>query len=525
LKDFGGRGGMTTQRFMYIDRSTLDHALAKVYGTAGHLLKIWFTLKHMGLESNGQPIEIDTSNSTPSLKRLFSYGAPDNRFYIPFAHTPRYLTMKHDAARSIIQTNIQRWARSGSVVTCDPTEFLDIYSGSGSKLFVATGRRYPFGLGTDESGFALENGTRVCIPITSFAVWYGRQTSIPNDQMPGRFLIEKMLHELHISQAESDLIFLDDSIEVTTQLTPLTDQDIFSACEPFINGDTQPIVHLFHEEFAHYARRIRGMVSALNLPTWMRTSPEEDVKELLARGTKAILLFGAPRTGKTRFIDAIVARNAHERCTIQIHDGWGYDHLIQGFKPNEEGQWVWSDGPLKTAVESGKKFIILEEINRTAISQALGEVFSLLEDAYRGEENAIILRSGQKFWVPRDTVFFLTMNTVDKSTEDVDDALIGRVAAVEFPPRAEDLNSMLSANGVPAPLREKLSELFGEILAIYPIGHGYFADLRGEVTESQIISHYKTRIRPVLFNFLGEFKQHDLAKIDNIVDDLFGKPL
>ncbi len=477
----------------------------------------------MGLDTNGQPVEIDTSNSTPFLKRLFSCGAPDNRFYIPFAHTPRYLTMKHDASRSIVQTTIQRWASSGSVVTCDPTAFIDISTGSGSKLLVSTGRRYPFGLGNDEAGFALENGARVCIPITSFSIWYGRQTTISAGQEPASFLIEQMIHDLHISPAERELIFVDDEIEVSTQQNPLSDQDIFSACEPFINGDTQPTAQLFREEFGQYARRVRGMVSALNLPTWMRTSPEDEVRELLAGGAKAILLFGPPRTGKTRFIDTIMPRNAPDRCTIQIHDGWGYDHLIQGFKPNEDGQWAWSDGPLKVAVEGGKKFIVLEEINRTAISQALGEVFSLIEDAYRGEENAITLRSGDKFWVPADVVFFMTMNTGDKTTEDVDDALMGRLAAVHFLPRPEDLNSMLSANDVPAIFRQKLSQLFAEILAVYPLGHGYFADLRGVVTESQVIRHYKAHVRPVLLNFLGELKQHDLNKIDNIVDEMFGQ--
>src|SRR5262249_13165530 len=153
----------------------LKIALSKMYGTAGHLLKIWLTLKHMGLSPESS-VEIDTSNSTPSLQRLFSYGARDGGFYIPFAHTPRYLTMKHDAARSIIQTTIQRWATSGSVVTCDPTEFLDITAGGGAKLRVATGRRYPFGLGSGESGFALKDGARVSVPIASFAVWYGRKT-------------------------------------------------------------------------------------------------------------------------------------------------------------------------------------------------------------------------------------------------------------------------------------------------------------------------------------------------------------
>lgn len=265
------------------------------------------------------------------------------------------------------------------------------------------------------------------------------------------------------------------------------------------------------------------MVSGLNLPAWMRTSPGDEVRELLAAGANAILLYGPPRTGKTRLIDSIVARDAADRCTIQIHDGWGYDHLIEGFKPDKDGKWDWSDGPLKTAVEAGKKCIVLEEINRTAISQALGEVFSLIEDAYRGEDNGITLRSGKKFFVPKDVVFFMTMNTIDKSTEDVDDALMGRVAAVELPPRPEDLSQMLTANEVPESTRERLAQLFAEIQNVYPLGHGYFAGLSGTVNGANVIRYYKARVRPVLLNFLGDLKRQELAKVDNLIDEMFGK--
>lgn len=506
---------------VFVDEASLSKALEKLYGTAGHLLKIWFTLKHMGLAIDSPPVEIDTSNSTPSLKRLFSYGAPDGRFFIPFAHTPRYLTMKHDASRSIIQTTIQRWASSGSVVTCDPTEYLDITLAEGSKLLVAPGRRYPFGLGIGESGFALEDGARVCIPISSFAIWYGRQTPIPDNTDPTSFLINDMLSDLHISEAEKKLIFVDDDLYANTQASRLSDDQIFSICQPFVNGERSPIATIYSEEYSHYARRVKSMVSNLNLPVWMRTPPEDEVKELLSAGVKAILLYGPPRTGKTRIIDEIVKRDDDKRCTIQIHDGWGYDNLIEGFRPDENGNWNWSDGPLKAAIESGKKFIVLEEINRTAISQALGEVFSLIEESYRGELNGIILRSGHKFWIPEDVVFFMTMNTIDKSTEDIDDALLGRIAAVEFPPRPENLSQMLTSNGVPEAVQEKITQLFAEILNIYPLGHGYFAGLSGAIDNNHVIRYYKARVRPVLFNFLGELKQQELARIDNLVDELF----
>lgn len=476
----------------------------------------------MGLREGGPGISIDTSNSTPSLRRLFGYGAPDEGFYIPFAHTTRYLTMKHDAARAIIQTNVQRWATSGSVVTCDPTDFLSITNTPEHGLIVAPARRYPLGLGIDSSGFALDDGYRVSIPLTSFAVWYGRQTAIPDEVDPKEFLIDLLMKELCISAAERAAIFVDDSLGVSTAPSQLTDAEVYSVCKPFVDGKAAVTAQVYQEHFPDYSRRIRSMVSDLNAPVWMRRAPEDDLRELIESGARAILLFGPPRTGKTRFIDQLIPRSSVDRCTIQIHDGWGYDHLIEGFKPDSDGNWDWVDGPLKEAIDQSKRFIVLEEINRTSIAQSLGEVFSLIEDAYRGAENAITLRSGKKLHIPAETVILMTMNTVDKSTEEVDDALMGRVAAVEFPPRPEDLVEMLGAAGLSEEVVQKISEVYVEILDGYPLGHGYFAGLHGNVDDARFIRYYKARIRPVLLNHYGDLQQAEVDKIDNVVDQKFG---
>lgn len=507
---------------MYVSATCLSGALQRLYGSAGHLLKIWFALKHMGFREGEEGVVIDTSNSTPSLRRLFDYGSPDQGFYVPFAHTPRYLTMKHDAARAIIQTNVQRWATSGSVVTCDPTDFLSITNTPDRGLVAAPARRYPLGLGMGSGGFALEDDARVAIPLTSFAIWYGRQTEIPEDVDAKAFLIERLLLELNVSAAEKAAVFVDDSLSVDASPNQLSDAEIYAICKPFVDGQSEVTAEIYREKFSEYSRRIRSMVSDLNAPVWMRQAPETDLRELIDNGAKAILLFGPPRTGKTRFIDQLVPRSSGERCTIQIHDGWGYDHLVEGFKPDSDGNWDWIDGPLKEEIDQSKKYIVLEEINRTAISQSLGEVFSLIEDAYRGEENAIILRSGRKLYISPDTLIIMTMNTVDKSTEEVDDALMGRVAAIEFPPRSEDLVQMLSGNGVPEDTIQKISEVYVEILDGYPLGHGYFSGINGAIEKPKLISYYKSRVRPVLVNHFGDLQRAEIDKIDNVVDQKFG---
>ena len=110
------------------------------------------------------------------------------------------------------------------------------------------------------------------------------------------------------------------------------------------------------------------------------------------------------------------------------------------------------------------------------------------------------------------------MNTIDASTEDIDDALVGRMASVEFPPRIEDLNSILVAKDIPDGDKEKIKTVFNVILANYPLGHGYFANYK---KGTDFKTYYLSRIRPVLCNHFESFKPEVIAQIDNIVDSLF----
>jgi MoxR-like ATPase len=509
----------------YVARASIAQALERLHGTAGHFLKIWLVLKHMGLAPDHPPIVIDTANSTPSLKQLFGFGDPGNRFFIPFAHTPRWAVMEHDASRSIIDTNIIRWAKSASVVTCDPTRYLVMTTQEDSKALVSCANAYPLGLGRGLDGFALADGQSLAVPLGAFAVWYGRQSPIPPGVDPLTHLINQLIADLHLSPEERDLVFADDALTVQLAPHPVTDAELLSLCAPYLAGAVPVATDIFEETDSAYLRRVRSMSPQIDLPAWLRADPDRDLAALLASGARAILLYGAPRTGKTRCVDALKSRTDPQRATIQIHDGWTYDHLIEGFVPDQDGAWHWEPGALKKAIaQDGKTFIVLEEINRTLFTQALGEVFSLIEPAYRGEGNALTLRSGASFFIPEEVVIVMTMNTVDRSTEDVDDALLGRIAAVEFPPSPTSLVTMLTLNEVPEPDRRKLAQLHAAILEIYPLGHGYFADLHGSPSATAILHYYKTRIRPVLAISLGPSRANELQPIDNLVNEAYNQP-
>ena len=315
----------------------------------------------------------------------------------------------------------------------------------------------------------------------------------------------------------SQSIFIKKDIALEFQATPITDVQLNNICKQAFDGPLTLEAKL--EDPSDYVKRVKNMVTVSDKPTWITISPAEQLKELIKQGEKAILLYGPPRTGKTRVIDEIYGRNISDRCTIQLHEGWGYENLITGLFPKTDGSgFEPRDGALLKALQNGKKIIVLEEVNRTRLSQALGEVFSLIETAYRGPDFSIILPNGSSFYIPEDTVFFFTMNTIDASTEDVDDALIGRMASVYFPPRIEDLNSILTNARIQEETRENIKTVFNSILASYPLGHGYFANIKAS---THFPKYYLARIRPVLCNHFEAFKPELIAQIDNVVDSLF----
>lgn len=500
----------------FIDKPTLTLALEQLPGTAGTLFRIWMTLKHMGL-SKEQSVAITTSNSESSLVRLFACGHPEGKFYTPYVSQPSDRYMHSEAARSIIQTTVRQWFDGSGVYS--PTDFLQVEegqtSGRSQPLIVSTKRIYPEGLGQGKNGFAHREENRVSVPLKAFAVWYGRQTPIPDNEDTITFLIDELRRDLHLTPAEEACVFVEGSdFPISTNKSSLSDREIFLAIES-LNTAHYNSVELPADSGDHI-ERIRAMQTMSEAPSWITRNPAAVLKEVYDAGAKAILLYGPPRTGKTRAIDEIIPRTQAERTSIQIHDGWGYEHLIQGYSPQSDMTFKYVDGALLHALSNGKKFIVLEEINRTLISQSLGEVFSLLEEGYRGERNAITLRDGSQFYIPEDVVFLMTMNTIDKSTEEVDDALIGRCFCIEFPPRVEDLSSLLQAKGVGTETLEKLCRIFSAIQTVYPLGHGYFSQY-----QSNPRLYYLTKIRPVLLNHLQHFKPLELINIDNLVDELF----
>lgn len=504
----------------YVTQDALAEALQRLTGTAGHMLKIWLVLKQMGM-ADGKPVTVTTTSPTEALRRLFEYGHSEGELFVPFAHTDRYKTMKADAARSIVQTNIRRWLSSGSVVTVDPTAFLHIREPEPPMLTVEPSRIYPQGLGHGENGFAVSNTARVSLPLLAFGIWYYRQTPFAEAVVDENWMRTALMTDLSLTPVEMELIFVPDKPPWTPLLgaVSMTDAQVYETVMHARQTQAGSANVVLEESLDEHLYRIKTMVTTSDKPSWLTRDPVLRLQQLLERGAKAVLLYGPPRTGKTHAIDRVWSRSDSKRETIQIHQGWGYDELVLGLRPLESGGWKYAPGPLLTAIQGSKQQIVLEEINRTDFTQAIGEVFSLIEDRYRGPEHSIRLKNGSQLFIPLDIVILLTMNTLDRSTEDIDDALLGRTYAVEFPPRVEALQEILTEKALDGDVARKWCELFVRIQDHYPLGHGYFGAIKATTPS---IEFYVTAIRPVLQKRLANHRDHELAAIDELVNTLFG---
>jgi len=206
---------------------------------------------------------------------------------------------------------------------------------------------------------------------------------------------------------------------------------------------------------------------------------------------KQIILYGPPGTSKTYYAKGLAFAIASDHNNIEIvqfHPSYSYEDFVEGIFPevNEEtGQITFKieDKIFKKICKEAEKnpdknyVLIIDEINRADLSKVFGEIFSALE--YR-KEVVKLLYSGEDFSIPTNLYIIGTMNTLDKSTVDIDFALMRRFKFFEVGPDKEVLRKMLKENGVENDLIEKIVDVFEKIQEFYPIGHAYFKDIKSK---------------------------------------------
>ena len=174
-----------------------------------------------------------------------------------------------------------------------------------------------------------------------------------------------------------------------------------------------------------------------------------------------IICFGAPGTGKSKYIDDITLAcvNNDKECCIRtaFHPDTDYASFVGCYKPvaNSEGKIQYKYVPqafTKAYVKAWRNphrdfFLIIEEINRGNCAQIFGDIFQLLDrnssgmssydvkpdedlqqylkEAFQGAENQIDnipIQIGDIMKLPANLHIYATMNTSDQSLFPIDSA-------------------------------------------------------------------------------------------------------
>lgn len=274
------------------------------------------------------------------------------------------------------------------------------------------------------------------------------------------------------------------------------------------------------------------------------TDPE--VKKILdvTVQKRQVIFYGPPGTSKTyraRGIAQELTEGDSSRIKfVQFHPSYSYEDFVEGIfptdpqKPGEPVVFRKQSKLFKKFCELAESdspdrlyILIIDEINRADLGNVFGELLTCLE--YRGEKVNLIYSPDEGFSIPQNLLILGTMNTLDKSTVDVDYALRRRFYFYRVGPDAEVLRSdILRPNGLDSGWIDRVCEFFSVINdpgrqdLYFPLGHAYFKDVKNGEDLRVVWEH---SIGPLLEEYFGDFERRKFEKIRGAYQDmLFGEP-
>jgi len=268
-----------------------------------------------------------------------------------------------------------------------------------------------------------------------------------------------------------------------------------------------------------------------NPPREVAPIPEIDLEDPRVReifesiqNYKQVILYAPPGTSKTYYAKGLalaIAKDPNKIEFVQFHPSYSYEDFVEGVFPevNEDtGQITFKieDKIFKKLCKEaennpdGDYVLIIDEINRADLSKVFGEIFFALE--YR-KEAVKLLYSRESFTIPTNLYIIGTMNTLDKSTIDIDFALMRRFKFFEVGPDTKVLRKMLVENKIDSNLIEKIIDVFERIQEFYPLGHAYFKYVKSKQDLKLLWEH---QLSFLLKEYFTDLKKDVYEKIKEI---------
>ena len=223
---------------------------------------------------------------------------------------------------------------------------------------------------------------------------------------------------------------------------------------------------------------------------------------------------------------------------VTFHQSYAYEDFIEGIRPEyiaatKSIDYSPKPGVFKLLCEEASKHpekeyaIFIDEINRGNISEIFGELISLIEVDKRagqtGALSAVLPYSKTLFTVPSNVNVYGTMNTADRSIDQIDIALRRRFKFSPMLPNVEIIKNEMELKGLDShnidgvDLLQLFSTLNSRIELLldsqHLIGHALFL---GATTADAIAGVIRNSVIPLL----EEYFYDDIQKIQLVFNDL-----
>lgn len=247
---------------------------------------------------------------------------------------------------------------------------------------------------------------------------------------------------------------------------------------------------------------------------------EDEIYDLFELGHQMILS-GPPGTSKS-FVAKKVGEKFHKVYDYQFHPKTSYNEFIGGYKVNGS-EVAYEKGVLLKIIDEiiaedlpeKKYLLIIDEINRTNLSQVFGEVIQCLDRNYTVSLTIENNRSID-FSLPKNLLIIGTQNSSDRTLGNMDFALKRRFLKVDMYADPDVILSTCSnennMNSVIANLLHKINtKLFSVTKNIdFQIGHAVFLDTvnidldgsgRPIWTYSSLEKIFNYKVLPIVIDF------------------------
>lgn len=519
---------------LYLSNDAITSAIQELHKAGTHeYFRTYLALKAHGLTlGSTEYIRVTTTNTATPFQLL--YGVPDLLDGEPFYNPLRNESMKEDTMRGTVQTHIKKFADGATktkMTWLEAEQRGPEGQNNENPWYIRFSPEYPSSLGSGQAGLAERDDCQVTIHRPSFVIWFHR-FGCWETQPSFSELWDIVCERLNLTELEIDLLF---TKEMSFENDPFVDQEPDrNALTQWIRnelkrGSTQKVlVSPSRKSFspAKMQRLVSGYRQTGPESTWWDSAqPETEARDILEQ-TRALMLIGAPGTGKTRLAfslaNSITSGDSDRIHTFQFHSSFAYEDFIESLQPKSSG--VLEFQPIKKrfaiacqAALDAPQVVILDEFNRADVSKVFGEAFMLIERSYRDSKYAIpfLHNTSDRFWIPPDLYVVATLNNLDKSTFDLDFALRRRFGQVEVRPSADKLMEILEAAGCQdQDFRRILRSAFVQIQQSYPLGHAYFLGVKDRPT---LAAAYRRVIRPTIEAYLGQYRQEQYNRVDSIL--------